>query len=83
MEILLAAGIFVLAVALLSLGSVVFRRPLRGSCGGVAGVMGEEGDGTCSVCGRSYDDCPEKEQGPAGQPGPDRTFPREARSRTR
>jgi hypothetical protein len=60
MEILLALGIFLLAVALLSLGSVLFRRPLKGSCGGVANAMGESG-GTCGVCGRNYDDCPEKE----------------------
>lgn len=79
MEILLAVGIFGLAVALLSLGSVVFRRPLRSSCGGVAGAMGEKGDGSCTVCGRSYDDCPEKEATAA----PDRVFPRKARSRTR
>jgi len=83
MEILLATGIFVLAVALLSLGSVVFRRPLRSSCGGVAGAMGEKADGSCSVCGRSYDDCPEKEKDGALEPVPDRTFPRKTRSRTR
>ena len=81
MEIFLAIGIFILAVALLSLGSVVFRRPLRSSCGGLAGAMSEPGDGTCSVCGRSYDDCPEKEQAP--EPGSDRVLPRKARSRTR
>ena len=62
MEILLAIGVFAVAVAFLSLGSVLFRRPLKGSCGGVANAMGDE-DGTCSVCGRSYSDCPEKEEG--------------------
>jgi hypothetical protein len=82
MEILLAAGIFALAVALLSLGSVVFRRPLRSSCGGVAGAMGEESGASCSVCGRSYDDCPEKEA-EAAPPPPERVFPRKTRSRTR
>jgi hypothetical protein len=81
MEILLAVGIFALAVALLSLGSVLFRRPLRSSCGGVAGAMGEKGDGSCSVCGRPYDDCPEKEEEP--EPALERVFPRKARSRTR
>ncbi|HMB70981.1 MAG TPA: hypothetical protein VKU85_16820 [bacterium] len=83
MEVFLAVGIFILAVALLSLGSVVFRRPLRSSCGGLAGSMGDEADGTCSVCGRTYEDCPEKDQDPSGDPGSERIFPRKARSRTR
>jgi len=84
MEIVLAVGIFALAIALLSLGTVVFRRPLRSSCGGVAGAMGEKADGNCSVCGRSYDDCPEKEADAAGDAVPDRIFPRQkTRSRTR
>jgi hypothetical protein len=61
MEILLAVAIFLAAIALLSLGTIAFRRPLKGSCGGVAGAMGKHGDTTCGVCGRSYDDCPEKE----------------------
>ncbi len=64
MEILLGIAIFVIAVALLSLGTVLFRRPIQGSCGGVANAMGESG-GNCSVCGRSYDDCPEKEEAAA------------------
>ncbi len=61
MEFLLGVAIFLIAVALLSLGTLLFRRPLQGSCGGVATAMGENG-GTCDVCGRAYDDCPEKEQ---------------------
>jgi hypothetical protein len=79
MEILLAVAIFGVAVALLSLGSVVFRRPLRSSCGGAAEALGDKADGNCSVCGRSYADCPEKE--PAAEPA--RIFPRKQRSRTR
>ena len=61
MEILFAFGIFAAAVALLSLGTVLFRRPLKGSCGGVANAMGKDADETCDVCGRSYADCPEDE----------------------
>jgi len=60
MEFLLGVAIFLIAVALLSVGTLVFRRPIQGSCGGVANAMGEK-DGQCSVCGRSYEDCPEKE----------------------
>ena len=59
MEILLALGIFGGAVALLSLGTLFLRRPLKGSCGGVASALGEEADESCSVCGRSYSDCPD------------------------
>lgn len=66
MEILVAIGIFVGAVLLLSAGTILFRRPLKGSCGGVAGALGKDADGTCSVCGRSYSDCPEDEARPAG-----------------
>lgn len=61
MEILLALGIFGGAVALLSLGTLVFRKPLKGSCGGAGNVLGRDADKTCGVCGRSYDDCPENE----------------------
>ena len=60
MEILLAVAIFLIAVALLSMGTLLFKRPIQGSCGGVANAMGEK-DGNCSICGRAYDDCPEKE----------------------
>jgi len=59
MEILLALGVFGGAVALLSLGTLYFRRPLKGSCGGVATALGEGADETCSVCGRSSSDCPD------------------------
>jgi len=61
MEIFLALGIFLVSVALLSLGTLVFRRPIKGSCGGVANAMGKSG-GSCDACGRSYDDCPEREK---------------------
>jgi hypothetical protein len=54
MEALLAIGIFAVAIGLLSLGTVVFRRPLRGSCGVTTGQ-----DGTCGVCGRAPSECPE------------------------
>lgn len=62
MEILLAVGIFAAAIVLLSLGTVAFRRPLKGSCGGLSSAMGKDADATCSVCGRSYADCPEDEK---------------------
>jgi len=64
MEILLGIGLFLLAVALLSAGTLLWRRPLQGSCGGLANAMGDK-DGQCSICGRSYDDCPEKEPAPS------------------
>jgi len=62
MEILLALAVFGAAIVLLSLGTVLFRKPLKGSCGGVANAMGEDAGETCGVCGRSYADCPEKEE---------------------
>lgn len=64
MEFLLGIGLFLLAIALLSMGTLLFNRPIKGSCGGVANAMGEAG-GTCDVCGRSYDDCPEQEEAEA------------------
>ena len=60
MEFLLGIAIFLIAIALLSMGTLLFRRPLQGSCGGVANAMGETG-GNCSVCGRANDACPNKE----------------------
>lgn len=65
MEILLAAGIFAVAVALLSLGPVLFRKPLRGSCGGIGRALGED-EASCPACGRSDGECPE-EAGPSSR----------------
>jgi hypothetical protein len=62
MEILLGIGFFVVAVGLLSLGTVLFRRPIQGSCGGAARLLGRRGGGSCGVCGRPFDECPEKEK---------------------
>jgi hypothetical protein len=60
MEILLGIGFFVGAVALLSVGTVLLRRPIQGSCGGAARLFGRWG-GTCGACGRPFDECPERD----------------------
>ncbi|MCA9753533.1 MAG: hypothetical protein R3B81_13965 [bacterium] len=52
MEIILGVGFFILAIAALSLGTLAFRRPIKGSCGG---VMGE-----ACACGRKYEECPDR-----------------------
>lgn len=48
---LTAFGILMLAVGGLALG-LIHNKPLKGSCGGIAGVTGE----SCNVCGASADD---------------------------
>jgi hypothetical protein len=60
MEILLGFVLFAVALALLGLGTILFRRPLQGSCGGAARLLGRFGGGSCGVCGRPFDECPEK-----------------------
>ncbi len=63
---MIGIGIFAVAVALLSLGTVLFKRPIQGSCGGAARLMGRRNGGSCGVCGRAFDECPEKDKaGPA------------------
>ncbi|WP_341537584.1 (Na+)-NQR maturation NqrM [Motiliproteus coralliicola] len=51
---------FVAVIGLTSVGVMMGRKPIKGSCGGVGAVLGEK-DYICPVCGDDPNKC-EKEQ---------------------
>ncbi len=48
--------IFILFFVFMGLGYLVKKEPLKGSCGGVANLMGDE---TCQFCGDDPNKCAE------------------------
>ena len=65
-------GVFVLFFLFMGIGYMVKKEPLRGSCGRVANLMGDE---TCQFCGDDPNKCDEINErgdfdaGKAGQLG--------------
>lgn len=57
MEILLALLFFLLFFAAMALGVMLKGKPLAGSCGGAATLMGEK---SCNFCGRDASTCERK-----------------------
>jgi len=55
----LAAVVFGLAVAGMSVGVIVANRRLRGSCGGLAGLKDEQGNPLCDACTQPAKECRE------------------------
>ena len=63
--IVLAFTGMLIVVAIMAVGVLFGRKPIAGSCGGIAqlGLSGE-----CQICGRKPQDCPnEDDQRPASQ----------------
>jgi len=56
MEIIIAFVVFLLLFAGMAIGLIVQNKPLKGSCGGVARLMGNE---DCEVCGGNPQKCEE------------------------
>jgi hypothetical protein len=59
MEILLSLVLFLAFFGALALGLILRGKPLQGSCGGAATLMGEK---SCGVCGKDPNTC-ERKQG--------------------
>jgi hypothetical protein len=55
-EIIIAFVVFVLFFLAMAIGYMVKGRPLKGSCGGIANVMGQS---SCEICGGSRLKCDE------------------------
>ncbi len=53
---LIAFGVFALFFGMMALGLVIKNKPLKGSCGGVAKLMGNE---NCEICGGDPNKCEE------------------------
>ena len=58
-EIILAVVMFGLLVGAMSVGVLMGRKPITGSCGGVGAALGET-DYTCDICGDDPNKCNEK-----------------------
>jgi len=56
--VILAFAGMLIVVAIMAVGVVFGRKPIAGSCGGIA-QLGL--DGECQVCGRKPKDCPEND----------------------
>ncbi len=52
-------GVFVLFFLFMSISYFVKKRPLKGSCGGVANLMGDE---KCQFCGDDPNKCSKQNQ---------------------
>lgn len=60
--------VLLLFVLAMSVGVLLGRKPLKGSCGGVGKALGEE-DYTCDICGGDPNKCESESEGngaPAG-----------------
>jgi hypothetical protein len=60
-EFLLALGVLALLIAGMSIGVLMGRKPLAGSCGGMA-ALGMEVE--CDICGGDTTRCVEPDAGP-------------------
>jgi len=58
LEILFAVIAFVILIAVMAVGVLLGRKPISGSCGGVAAALGEK-DYTCEICGDDPNKCDE------------------------
>lgn len=57
-----ALGIFLLSILGMSVGAIVKKKQLRGSCGGLAALSGEHGTSPCDVCSRPASECPDNKK---------------------
>lgn len=60
-EFMLALGLLVLLIAGMSIGVLMGRKPIAGSCGGMA-ALGMEVE--CDICGGDTTKCVEPDAGP-------------------
>ena len=55
--------VLLLIIAAMSIGVIMGRKPISGSCGGIGAALGEE-DYVCDICGGDPDKC---EENPGGE----------------
>lgn len=56
--VLVALAVMLIFVALMSIGVIFGRKPLKGSCGGMGAALGEK-DYVCDLCGDDESKCEE------------------------
>jgi thiamine biosynthesis lipoprotein len=55
--VLAAIGVFALAIAGMAVGVIFSNRAIKGSCGGLANMPGEDGKSICEVCTVPAEEC--------------------------
>lgn len=58
LEIIFAVIGFIILISIMAVGVLLGRKPIAGSCGGVAAALGED-DYTCEICGDDPNKCDE------------------------
>jgi hypothetical protein len=58
LDILFAVIGFAVLIAIMAIGVLMGKKPIAGSCGGVAAALGED-DYTCEICGDDPKKCDE------------------------
>ena len=58
LDILFAVVGFVVLISIMAIGVMMGKKPIAGSCGGVAAALGED-DYTCEICGDDPKKCDE------------------------
>lgn len=53
--------IFALVILSMSVGAIFAKKPITGSCGGLANQTNEYGETTCGICSKPTTDCVEKD----------------------
>lgn len=62
---LITFGVFVVFFLAMGIGYLIQKKPLKGSCGGVAAMMGDE---QCQFCGGDVNKCQEISDAEANNP---------------
>lgn len=58
LDILFAVLGFIVLISIMAIGVLLGRKPITGSCGGVAAALGDD-DYTCEICGDDPNKCDE------------------------
>lgn len=58
LDILFAVLGFIVLISIMAIGVLLGRKPIAGSCGGVAAALGDD-DYTCEICGDDPNKCDE------------------------
>lgn len=59
--VLAAVGIFALAIAGMAVGVIFSNRAIKGSCGGLANMSGQDGKSVCDLCTVPAEECRDEE----------------------